>query len=184
MTTYITSDLHFGHKNILVFNPETRPYSDVEHMNYMMKETWNARVQPEDTVYILGDVAFMAPRDAAELVAQLNGKKILIRGNHDGKLVAEKKFRDCFVDIQSYYEVVSNGVKVCMFHYPIAEWNQCHRGAVQLHGHLHGKPSGLEQYRVRDAGMDATGQVVIPLEELVAQAMTGEIKTHGDGNHA
>ena len=181
MRTFVTSDLHLGHSNILKYNPATRQYTDVAHMNSELLRVWNETVQPNDTVYILGDVAFMKPNDAANLIQQLNGNKILIKGNHDGRIVSDKNCRQCFAEIHSYYEVTVLGTKVCMFHYPIAEWNQCHRGSVQLHGHLHGKPSGLEQYRVRDVGVDATGNIVSDLEEIVRSALNGELKTHGDG---
>jgi hypothetical protein len=65
-----------------------------------------------------------------------------------------------------------------MFHYPIAEWDQMHRGSVHFHGHLHGGVSGLEKYRCRDMGMDATGAIAITLERAIADAMHGEIKSH------
>ena len=86
MRTFITSDLHFGHANILKYNPATRPYANVSHMNSEMVRVRNETVQPDDTVYILGDVAFMKPNDAANLIQQLNGNKILIKGNHNGRL--------------------------------------------------------------------------------------------------
>lgn len=183
MTHYITSDLHFGHANILKFNPATRQFADVEHMNYQMVQMWNEIVKPEDTVYILGDVAFMKKEDATKIVKSLNGRKILIKGNHDGRLLTDSKFRACFSEIHAYHETTFNGVKLCMFHYPIMEWNNCHRGSVQLHGHLHGKPSGLEQYRVKDVSFDATGNIVSKLDDIVAQALLRDIKTHGDGSY-
>ncbi len=181
MRTFVTSDLHLGHSNILKYNPATRQYADVAHMNAEIVRIWNETVCPNDTVYILGDVAFMKPKNAAEIISTLHGQKILIKGNHDSELLSNKEFRDCFAEIHSYYEMKVLGVKVCMFHFPILEWHGCHRGSVQLHGHLHGKPSGLEQYRVRDVGVDATGNIVSDLEEIVRSALNGELKTHGDG---
>jgi calcineurin-like phosphoesterase family protein len=65
-----------------------------------------------------------------------------------------------------------------MFHYPIAEFDQMHRGAVHFHGHLHGGKSGLERYRVLDVGMDATGMIAISMEEAIAKALKGKIKGH------
>jgi hypothetical protein len=65
-----------------------------------------------------------------------------------------------------------------MFHYPIAEFNGQHRGAVHFHGHLHGGVSGLEHYRVRDMGMDATGMIAITMEDAIKSALKGEIKGH------
>jgi hypothetical protein len=65
-----------------------------------------------------------------------------------------------------------------MFHYPIAEFNQQHRGAVHFHGHLHGNPSGIEEYRVLDVGMDSTGWIVLEMDDAVRRALKGEIKGH------
>jgi hypothetical protein len=65
-----------------------------------------------------------------------------------------------------------------MFHYPIAEWDQMHRGSVHFHGHLHGNVSGMEKYRCRDMGMDATGNIVTKMEDAIKDALKGEIKGH------
>jgi hypothetical protein len=53
-----------------------------------------------------------------------------------------------------------------------------HRGSVHFHGHLHGGVSGLEKYRARDMGMDATGAIAITMERAIADAMHGEVKSH------
>ena len=53
--TWFTSDPHFGHANIIRFCD--RPFDDVQAMNDALVHRWNAVVQPEDTVYVLGDVA-------------------------------------------------------------------------------------------------------------------------------
>ena len=180
MTIYFTSDLHFNHSNILKFNPDTRKYSSVKEMNEALIADWNAVAKEGDTIYILGDVAFMQGSDAAKYVSRLVGEKILITGNHDGKLLKDASFRQCFSSIHSYYELKANNQKFCMFHYPIVEWNQCHRGSVHLHGHLHGSLSGLEEYKAFDVGLDATGKILISLEEIVELAATRKIKKHGD----
>jgi calcineurin-like phosphoesterase family protein len=77
---YFTSDLHFWHANIIKFC--NRPFSSVEDMNEAMVRNWNAVVQPEDTVYCLGDVA-MAFRSIELYSQRLNGTKYLVPGNHD-----------------------------------------------------------------------------------------------------
>ena len=179
MATYITSDLHFGHNNIMKFNPATRPFKDADHMNSEMIRMWNERVQHDDLVYILGDFAFCNANKATEIAGSLMGRKILIEGNHDNKLVQHADFRAQFEEIHKYHEITFDGTRVVMFHYPIAEFNQMHRGAVHFHGHLHGAPSGMEQYRVLDAGMDATGEIVSSMEQMVARALKGELKKHG-----
>lgn len=79
---YFTSDLHLGHENILRF--ANRPFGSVEEMNRTLIANYNALVREEDTVYILGDLTYRIPLTEAEpLIAKLNGKKHLIKGNHD-----------------------------------------------------------------------------------------------------
>jgi calcineurin-like phosphoesterase family protein len=161
------------------FCPKTRGhFKDVAHMNAEMVRMWNERVQPGDLVYILGDVTFMSAGDTARILQRLNGDKILVEGNHDVKALKDHSFRSCFKEIHKYLEVNYNGTKIIMFHYPIAEWNQIHRGAVHFHGHLHSTPSGLEKLRARNAGWDCTGNIVTSIEDLIADALKSEIKNH------
>ena len=182
MNTYLTSDLHFSHRNIAKFCPKTRGHwdtrNDPDTMNQDMIQMWNAIVQPEDQVYILGDVAFGSAAKAVEILQQLNGSLILVEGNHDRKNLRDPAFRRCFKEVHTYLEIQYAGHQICMFHYPIAEFNCQHRGALHAHGHLHGSVSGLEHYRVRDAGFDATGKIVWLMEDFIADALTGQVKGH------
>ena len=179
MKTWITSDLHFGHRRIKEFCPETRGrFRDVDHMREVMISEWNESVAQEDVVYMLGDVAFLPAVDAVAIMQRLNGRKILIEGNHDRKLLNDPPFRRCFESVHSYLRLTHNGQLVIMFHYPILEWDQMHRGAVHFYGHVHGKPTGLEQYRARDAAFDATGRVVSDLDHMIADALKGKIRSH------
>ena len=180
MRTWITSDLHFGHTNIMKFCPQSRARfkNDVNYMNEQMVVEWNSYVQPEDLVYILGDVAFLPAQKAAEYMNRCNGTKILIKGNHDRKLLKDPGFRGCFEEVHSDWIGTINGTYVHMYHFPVMEWDQMHRGAVHFHGHLHGGESGLEKFRARDMGMDATGMIVVEMERAIADALTGQIKGH------
>lgn len=180
MKTYLTADLHFGHKNIMTFCPVTRARfkGDVDYMTEAMIKEWNEIVEPVDTVYILGDVAFMPAEKAALVLMRLNGRKILIEGNHDRKTLQTPAFREQFAEVHKYLDVTYNGNKIVMFHYPIAEWDQMHRGAIHFHGHLHGNPNGLEEFRIMDVGMDATGWIVVEMEDAIARTIRGKIKGH------
>lgn len=180
MTDFVTSDIHFGHKNIMNFCPETRARfkNDVEFMNAEIIREWNELIKPEDHTYILGDIAFCTSARAVNFLNQMNGSKTLIIGNHDTKLIKDISFRYCFDEITHYKRVVHNGTVVIMFHYPIAEWDQMHRGSVHLHGHVHGGKTGLEGSRALDAGMDATGKVAVTLDEMINKGLKGEIRSH------
>ena len=180
MRTFITSDLHWGHRNIMSFCPQSRARfrNDLDYMNEQMVKEWNDLIAPEDLVYILGDIAFLPAQKAAEYMNRCNGVKILVEGNHDRKTLQDPTFRNCFKEVHKYLDINYNGTKVVMFHYPICEWDQMHRGAVHFHGHLHGGVSGMEQYRCRDMGMDATGMIAVSMEDAIKDAMSGEIKGH------
>ena len=180
MKTYVTSDLHFGHTNIMKFCPVSRARfnNDVEYMNEQMIKEWNEIVEPGDIVYILGDVAFLPAAKAVNILKRLNGDLILIEGNHDRKLLKDPAFRNCFMEVHQYLHLTYDKTFVTMFHYPIAEWDQMHRGSVHFHGHLHGGESGMEKFRCIDVGMDATGWIVIEMEDAIRRAMKGEIKGH------
>lgn len=179
MKKWITSDLHFGHTNIMKFCPVTRSrFTDVDHMNATMIKEWNESVQSNDEVYILGDIAFCNVEKAIAILDQLNGTKILVEGNHDEKLVKDERFRSRFKEIHKYLRMSHDGHKVVMFHFPILEWDRMHHGSVHFYGHVHGDKTGLEKYRARDAGFDATGKVVSSLDEMIQDALKGEIKPH------
>lgn len=81
MARFFTSDTHFGHQRIIELCD--RPVSSVDEMNEVMIQRWNSVVKPTDTVYHMGDVALGKIADSLPLVGRLNGKKILVPGNHD-----------------------------------------------------------------------------------------------------
>jgi calcineurin-like phosphoesterase family protein len=147
-------------------------------MNEAMIREWNDWIGVDDKVYILGDVAFLSAEKTVAIVRRLNGRKILVEGNHDRKLLQNQDFRDCFEEIHKYLDAQFNETRVVMLHYPIAEWDQMHHGAVHFHGHMHGGHSGLENYRALDVGMDATGMIAIAMDDAIRQALKGKIKGH------
>lgn len=57
---FFTSDLHFGHENVLRF--DSRPFATVEEMDSELIRRWNAKVGRGDLVYVLGDMIPMSQR--------------------------------------------------------------------------------------------------------------------------
>ena len=137
--TFFISDLHFGHNNVLKF--DNRPYFTIKEHDEDLVGRWNTAVSREDTVYILGDVSWYDAEPTIDLLNRLNGSKNLIVGNHDQKLVKNRRFRDCFLDIADYKEIsVSAGNAVhqlVLCHYPIPCFNRHFYGAYHLYGHVH-----------------------------------------------
>ena len=85
MKPFVISDLHLGHANILLLEPKRSLYSSsVEVMNQMLIKNWNACVKEGDVTYHLGDFAFGKGSrfHIPYWVANLNGFKVWIRGNH------------------------------------------------------------------------------------------------------
>lgn len=79
-TTYFTSDLHFGHFNVI--NYCNRPYKNIDEMTKDLIKIWNETVNDGDTVYVLGDFS-LNKKWSAQIVPLLKGNKILVSGNHD-----------------------------------------------------------------------------------------------------
>ena len=132
MKTFFTSDLHFGHKNIIRF--DNRPFTSVAEMDTALIDRWNAKVRKDDLVYILGDVSWYGDEKTAELLKSMNGRKILIKGNHDD---IGPKVRQCFESIHPYLELKIGKQLVVLCHYPIVFFNRHHYGAYMFYGHVH-----------------------------------------------
>lgn len=94
MNNWFTSDTHFHHANIIGFC--NRPWKTVEEMNDGLVDKWNARVKDGDIVYHCGDFAFRHDKQWLDILDRLNGKVVLIKGNHDGKRLKTNAVRDRF----------------------------------------------------------------------------------------
>lgn len=139
---YFISDLHFlcNSQTQAGINYDNRPFANTEEMNNYILRQWNKKVTNGDTVYILGDVSLRGKNDElVSLVARLNGKKVLIVGNHDD--LSDYRYRMLFHDVCHYKEVAETvegkTYKLVLFHYPILMWNGQHRGTILLYGHTH-----------------------------------------------
>lgn len=132
MKFYI-SDLHFGHKNILAF--DSRPFFTLAEMEKVLIGNWNAAVDRNDEVYILGDM-FWHNEDAPRILSALNGRKYLIQGNHDRVNAQMNPF---FEWVKPYVTVKDEDQKIVLCHYPIAHWEgQDHTPPVyHFYGHVH-----------------------------------------------
>lgn len=74
-------DPYFGDDRIRQYG--NRPFSSAAQMDAELIRRWNESVKDSDTVYLLGD--FGAAGREAQVLAQLHGRKLLIRGNRDHK---------------------------------------------------------------------------------------------------
>ena len=92
-------------------------------------------------------------------MVRLNGKKLLVSGNHDQRHLGNKSFQSKFSIIKdSYHEVKvkyqNNEVLLVLCHYPLQSWNGMRYGSFHFHGHLHNHPIELKIPRMKDIGVD------------------------------
>lgn len=140
---YYISDQHFFHESMNV-RMDKRGFASVEEMNAYMIKQWNARVNRNDEVVILGDLSVGKADETMEILSKLKGRKYLVIGNHD-KFLSDKMFdRSLFIKIAPYLELNDNNRKVVLSHYPVFCYNGQYRlddegnGRVyMLHGHVH-----------------------------------------------
>lgn len=131
---YFISDTHFYHSNIIKYC--NRPFKDVAEMNETMIINWNSIISKEDIVYHLGDFCLSSDDEIKNIFNRLNGKKILIRGNHDRKSV--KFYEDIGFKVLTHAPIVLDEYKLMLSHVPIPD-NIIKDGYINLHGHIHNK---------------------------------------------
>ncbi len=162
MATFFTSDTHFGHAGALSLY--RRPFPSVAAMDAAMIERWNEIVGPEDEVWHLGDFAIkQTTARVADLLARLNGRKHLVTGNNDPP---ETRELAGWASVRAYAEPVLNGTRLVLCHYAFRTWRDMGKGAINLHGHSHGRLK--PQPRQLDVGVDAWDFRPVPLGDILA----------------
>jgi calcineurin-like phosphoesterase family protein len=164
MAVFFTSDTHFGHAGTLgLFG---RPFASVAAMDAALVERWNAVVGAADEVWLLGDFA-LGPgvARAGALLAALHGTKHLVAGNNDPPAV---RALPGWASVADYAELSLDGSALVLCHYPFRSWNGMAKGALNLHGHSHGRMTPLA--RQIDVGVDCWDFAPVTLPRLLAAA--------------
>lgn len=160
MNRWFTSDLHFGHRNVIEYCD--RPYKDAKEMDIELIKQWNSQVKPGDEVWFLGDFGINKRKCLdKDLLSQLNGTKYIVIGNHDSFFVRghknpvkfETQYRQKYLDAgwagayTSTYLMLEGGHHVHLSHLPpdsgvdnrYSQFKVVNCPALTyLHGHLHG----------------------------------------------
>lgn len=178
---FFTSDTHFGHTNIIKYC--NRPFKDAGEMDREIVRIWNETVKPEDTVYHMGDVAFASPDRIKHIVTNLNGRKILILGNHDRQ--EKKMFEYGFAEVHQSIKglQLSDGTLVNLSHYPYRGSPDPHHktkfdnknipddGRILINGHVHDdwkvRPGQFKNHMI-NVGMDQWNFKPVSEDELIA----------------
>lgn len=194
---FLYSDPHYGHKNILTYC-SNRKFKTVEEMNATLINNWNRVVQPEDTVIVLGDMFFHCKDGIRrEIMEQLDGKKVLIVGNHDDSCRKMMNLGFAWACDGMYLNI--QGTKVLLSHYPYKPsiWIRLKnlllsrkirhmdkfpidRGEFLLHGHTH----STKKVRGRQihVGVDSWNMTPVSVDKIAS--IINQIKNNGrwDGN--
>lgn len=156
---YYTSDEHYDHFNSIKQN--NRPFDTTDEMNHTLITNHNNTVTDNDITYHLGDFTLKrgksGRRFAEDIIRQLNGEHIFIRGSHeywakhlDLPYMIEQDLPECFI---------------VMCHYACRTWPRSHYNSWNLYGHSHGKlpPEGKQL----DVGVDVWNFEPISLSKII-----------------
>ena len=178
---FYTSDLHLGHNRVADIRGLGLAHDDLIELR------WRTTVKPEDTVWVLGDVAMSGFDYALERIRTWPGTKHLISGNHDPvhpmhrtatKELQKERWTDTFATIQPFARKKLAGLDIMLSHFPYEAYGDGeHRpgsryneyrlpdtGGLLLHGHTHGKERlhGNQLHVGLDAwGFDPVSQEVV-----------------------
>src|SRR5215210_2680139 len=103
MSTFFTSDTHFGDYRVL--NIRKRPFRSIDDMDQTIIRLWNSRVRPRDEIWHLGDFA-SSVKTAQAILPNLNWRKHLVLGNLDGSEIAALGWSS----VQAYSELEVDGI--------------------------------------------------------------------------
>lgn len=191
--TFYTSDLHFGHANIISYTG--RPFTTTDQMNTALVEVWNSTVSAEDTVYVLGDVALGKLEESLTHINLLAGRKILIPGNHDSCWLGDRRYAKGEPDVRAarlakarqlyldagFAQVVDDpapvrigGQRVELSHFPYRDdsrdverhlaYRPTDHGQWLVHGHVHG--TWRQRGRMINVGVDVWAGVPVSTDQL------------------
>lgn len=133
---WLTADTHFNHANII--HLQGRPFDNCAEMNNTMVANWNNTIGLNDEVWFLGDLGMdnKLHTPLKDIFDALNGRKHLIRGNHDDQ--AKKVLKYPWESVQHYKKISHNKESYILCHYPLASWDGSNKGRIHFHGHCHG----------------------------------------------
>jgi len=182
---FVTSDTHFGHARIIELCD--RPFRDVDEMNDELIRRWNDVVDPDATVLHLGDLALGERERSIGLTAALNGRKLVVPGNHDVfwshyRASAKYKALNCELLERTGWHLLPeeftatlDGCEVLISHFPYAgdshgedrytELRPVDTGLPLIHGHTHHTDHGPRE-RSFHVGVDANDFTPVPMSAI------------------
>ena len=167
---WTTSDQHFNHKNILKYEPTSRPFETVEEMNKVLIERWNSVVKPKDMVIHCGDLFMGIPDEIDRILPQLNGNITLVEGNHDTKPRIEKYIQHGVKVVKSFVYEFHNKAFIFL-HDPasIVFEDMYDEDLIFCYGHVHhNAPQGFVHNTIH-VGVDTNNLTPVSLKDIWEQ---------------
>lgn len=181
MTIWFTADTHFGHANIIQYC--NRPFSSVGEMDEKLIENWNCVVNPDDTIYHLGDFTLAGKKIAREYLRHLNGRIFVVPGSHDNKWLGKGECLShsghpvtILPPLYTLKVPVSNTGQsqlIVFCHYSMRVWDRSHYGSWHLYGHSHGNLPSLKNSL--DVGVDCWDYQPVSVD-IIFQAINNQEK--------
>lgn len=189
---YFTSDWHIGHKNVLKF--DQRPFENLDEMHETLIKNFNKMVPNHGITYFLGDMGLCTHGLLKTVIDQLNGIKVLVRGNHDGGMYS--MYNAGFDVVTDKAQITIGKNIITMTHCPLKgvfredttnmrgakegeNWHKEHRhkdrysiedfGQFHLHGHIHAGPANGKPVldgRQMDVGVPGNNYKPVTLSQV------------------
>ena len=194
MTLFLSGDHHLSHRNIIQFC--SRPFTSVEHMNDELVSRWNACIKSNDCVLYLGDVTLINYNkdvlhekrpDFVELIKSLNGRIILVPGNHDDKRMFSF-YEECGWHVIKNELQPPNEKK--LYGFIIDDTMYCHNYLITslidadvkvvVHGHAHGTRQHVEgdTRTYIDVGVDCWGFAPVEVSNVLDERRAKLVEEH------
>jgi calcineurin-like phosphoesterase family protein len=192
---FYTSDLHIGHELVAIHRGfsylgpvRTKPgeehydalvqRGDTEAHDAHLAGVWDASVDHDDIVWVLGDISINGGQHALDWIAERPGTKHLIAGNHDPVGPWDRRAPKKMKHWMNYFESIQpmarrrlEGINFMLSHFPYwphdrhgeepryEQYRVPNLGLPLLHGHTH-DPVQKQFPNSLHVGWDAWGQLV------------------------
>lgn len=145
---WLTADWHLGEDRFEIMQ---RPFKTVEDHISTLIERHNSLVKPDDDVIVAGDAVYQKAPQYVDCIQHFNGRKTLIRGNHDRPIDDNTyaKYFDIIIEEGGGIPLEAGSVPCWVTHYP----SQGRQDIFNLVGHVHG--AWKYQLNMFNIGVDA-----------------------------
>lgn len=160
---FFCSDSHYSHKNLIKSlstwsSGAHRDFKSIDEHNNTLINNINNTVGQDDVLFLLGDVAFGGFENIRKFMDRIICNEVhLILGNHDKHIKFNRdNIQSCFTSVNICLDIIIDDNTFILFHYPIKEWEDCHKGTYHLYGHCHSLPNKRFEngFKSMDVGFD------------------------------